>query len=75
MVTYPGCGRLRYGRITQMDDPFSATLTDHTGTRIPKLIVDQPHDIRKLRLASRPLAMPKEYTPWIFAEKVVGVDP
>lgn len=71
MVTAPGCGHLMYGRITQMD--FGSTeLTDHVGRRIPKFVPDQEHDIRKLRLGSRPLAAPNNYCPYIFAKDVVG---
>lgn len=75
MVTAPNCGHMAYARITQMDNPFSQEYTDHTGTRVPKLVVDQPNDIRKVRLAARPLAMPNNYTPWIFAAGVVNLDP
>ncbi len=74
MVTAPACGHLMYGQITQID--FGSTeYTTYAKSRVPKLIVDQPNDARKLRLASRPLAAPKNYCPYIFAEKVIGVDP
>lgn len=71
MVTAPKCGRLKYGQITQIDygatDPAS-----HTGIRIPKLVVDQDKDIRKLRMGTRPLAVPSNYCPYIVASGVVG---
>lgn len=71
MVTAPGCGHLAYGQVTQID--FGSTeFTDHAGARIPKFTLDQPNDIRKLRLASRPLAMPHNYCPYIYAANVVG---
>lgn len=70
MVTAPGCGHLMYGQITQIDfgsmDPI-----DHAGIRVPKFTLDQPNDTRKLRLASRPLAAPHNYCPWIYAADVV----
>lgn len=71
MVTAPGCGHLMYGQITQIDYG-STEFADHTGRRIPKFILDQEHDTRKLRLGTRPLAAPKNYCPYIFAANVVG---
>jgi len=71
MVTAPGCGHIMYGQITQID--FGSTeYTDHAGIRVPKFTLDQPNDMRKLRLASRPLAAPKNYCPYIYAADVVG---
>jgi hypothetical protein len=66
MVTAPGCGHFMYGQITQIDYG-SADYTTHVAKRVPKLVVDQPNDIRKLRLATRPLAAPKNYCPYIYA--------
>ncbi|MCM1439164.1 MAG: major capsid protein [Roseburia sp.] len=71
MVTAPRCGRLKYGQITQIDYGSSDPAT-HTGIRIPKLVVDQDKDIRKLRLGARPLAVPSNYCPYIVATGVVG---
>lgn len=71
MVTAPNCGHFMYGQITQID--FGSTeFTDHAGVRVPKFCLDQPKDVRKLRLASRPLAAPKNYCPYIYAAEVVG---
>lgn len=71
MVTAPGCGSMRYGWVSQMDYGSSEIAT-HTGTRIPKFSIDQDKDQRKLRLASRPLAAPKNYCPYIYAANVVS---
>lgn len=71
MVTAPGCGHLMYGQITQIDYG-STEYADHAGRRIPKFVLDQDHDIRKLRLGARPLAAPKNHCPYIFAADVVG---
>lgn len=71
MVTAPGCGRLMYGQITQIDYG-STEQASHAGRRIPKFSIDQEHDTRKLRLGTRPLAAPKNYCPYIFAADVVG---
>ena len=71
MVTAPNCGHLMYGQITQID--FGSTeYTSHPGIRVPKFTLDQDKDIRKLRLASRPLSAPKNYCPYIRAKKAVG---
>ena len=70
-ITAPGCGHLMYGQITQMD--YGQTdFTSYVAKRVPKLIVDQGNDLRKLRYACRPLAAPKNYTPWIYMESVIG---
>lgn len=71
MVTAPGCGHLMYGQITQIDYG-STEFTTHTGIRIPKFSIDQDKDQRKLRLASRPLAAPHNYCPYIYAASVVS---
>lgn len=71
MVTAPGCGHIMYGQITQIDYG-TADFTTHTGMRIPKFFVDQHKDTRGLRLATRPLAAPKNYCPYIYAADVVG---
>lgn len=71
MVTAPNCGHMMYGQITQIDYG-SSEFTTHTGKRIPKFMLDQINDIRKIRLACRPLAAPKNYCPYIYAANVVG---
>ncbi|MBR3767534.1 MAG: major capsid protein [Clostridia bacterium] len=71
MVTAPACGHMMYGQITQIDFGSTAPVS-HANSRVPKFILDQPKDIRKLRLASRPLAAPKNYCPYIYAADVVG---
>lgn len=73
MVTAPRCGHMMYGQVTQIDYG-STEFTDHAGTRVPKFILDQAHDVRKLRLASRPLAAPKNYCPYIYAADVADAD-
>jgi len=71
MVTAPGCGHLMYGQITQIEFG-SSEFTTHAAPRIPKLVVDQGKDTRKLRLGARPLAAPKDYCPYMFAPDVVS---
>lgn len=71
MVTAPACGHLMYSQITQID--FGATdFATHVAKRVPKFVLDQDKDQRKLRLATRPLAAPKDYCPYIYASGVVG---
>lgn len=65
MVTAPGCGKRYYGAVTQI--PYGSDEPEtFTGQRIPKLVVDQDKDTRKLRLASRPLTAPKNKAPWRY---------
>lgn len=71
MVTAPGCGRLMYGQITQIDHGRTDFST-YAATRVPKFSIDQEKDIRKLRVGTRPLAAPKNYSPYIYAENVVS---
>ena len=70
MVTAPGCGHLMYGQISQIDYG-STDFASHAAVRVPKFILDQGNDMRKLRLGTRPLAAPHNYCPYIYAENVV----
>lgn len=71
LVTAPGCGHMMYGAISQID--FGAIdFATHAAKRVPKFILDQPNDLRKLRLACRPLAAPQNYCPYIYAANVVS---
>lgn len=71
MVTAPACGHFMYGQITQIDYGSSVPIS-HAGIRVPKFTLDQDNDMRKLRLATRPLAAPKNYCPYIYADSVVA---
>lgn len=71
MVSFPNCGRVAYGAITLMPygrDNFETIAK----SRVSKLFVDNKHNTRAVELYSRPIAMPRVYTPYIFASKVVG---
>lgn len=71
MVTAPGCGHMMYGAITQMN--FGSTeFTTYARKRVPKLVIDQDKDIRKVRYASRPLAAPHNYCPWMYAADAIS---
>lgn len=71
MVTFPGCGRVAYGAVTLMPygkDNFETIAKQ----RVSKLFVDNKHNTRGIELYSRPIAMPRTYTPYIFADEVVS---
>lgn len=69
MVTAPGCGAMRYANVTQID--FGKTdYETYTGTRIPRLEIEK--NTRKLVLTARPLATPKYYAPYCYAENVIA---
>ena len=70
MVTAPACGHMMYGQITQINYG-DVDFTTIAAARVPKFVVDQANDMRKLRLAARPLAAPKNYCPYIVASNVV----
>ena len=67
----PDCGHMMYGQITQIDYG-STDFSTYVAKRVPKFVLDQPNDRRKLRLAARPLAAPKNYCPYIYAANVVA---
>lgn len=71
MVTAPNCGKRYYGAVTQIPYGSDAPET-FVGQRIPKLVVDQDKDTRKLRLASRPVTAPKNKAPWRYGANVVS---
>lgn len=71
MVTAPNSGHLMYGQVTQID--YGATdFTTYAARRVPKFVVDQPNNTRKIILQSRPLAAPQNRSPWIYAANVVA---
>ncbi len=70
-VTAPGAGHLMYGKVTQIDHG-STEFSTHVAARVPKLIINEEDDIRKIRLTARPLAAPHNRSPWIYAASVVS---
>ena len=70
MVTAPDCGHMMYGRIDQIEP--DKQYHSFAMQRVPKFIVDEDKDIRKLRLGARPLAAPRSKAPWMYAANVVG---
>ncbi len=69
MVTYAGCGHMMYAKITQIEPDEEYHI--FAAKRVAKFIADPDKDIRKLRLASRPLAAPIIKTPWMYAPDVL----
>lgn len=70
MVTAPGCGHLMYAHIVHMDE--EGNVQTITGKRVPDLYVNRRQKIRELILESRPLAAPKNYSPWVYAADTVN---
>ena len=70
MVTNPGCGHLMYAHIVHMDE--NGDVETIAGKRVPDLFVDRRKKIREIIMESRPLAAPKNYSPWIYAADVVA---
>lgn len=69
-VTAPGAGHLMYAHITHITD--DGTYQTITGKRVPDVFVDRRRKTRELILESRPLAAPKNYSPWVYASSVVA---
>ena len=70
MVTAPACGHLMYAHIVHMDE--NGDVETIAGKRVPDLYVNRRQKIRELILESRPLAAPKNYSPWIYAANAVS---
>lgn len=70
MVTAPNCGHLMYAHIVHMDE--NGNVQTIKGKRVPDLFVDRRKKVRELILESRPLAAPKNYSPWVYAANAVG---
>lgn len=69
MVTAPNCGRMLYGAVTQMepDEQFQTFAM----ARVPKYVADRDKDMRKLRITSRPLPVPRNFLPYSYAADAV----
>ena len=70
MVTAPSCGHLMYAHIVHMDE--RGDVETIAGKRVPDLFVDRRKKSREIILESRPLAAPKNYSPWIYAANAVS---
>lgn len=66
VLTAPAAGRTVYGAVTQLEEDKS--FRTYAGKRIPKHTVDPDHDIRTLRLASRPLLIPNYKNSFLVAD-------
>ena len=56
-----GMNKCIYGAVTQVENEQFITIE---GTRVPKAWVDKNNDIRKLRIAARPLPVPDDVDNW-----------
>lgn len=70
MVSAPGAGHLMYAHIVHMDE--DGGIDTITGKRVPDLFVDRKRKTREIILESRPLAAPKNYSPWVYMASVVS---
>lgn len=66
IVTAPGAGRMAYARVRQMES--DERYHKYTARRVPKYMADEVHDIKTLRMTSRPLPIPNNKNPWIVAK-------
>lgn len=65
MMATRGMHKRIYGAITQIESEDFVTIE---GTRIPKSWVDKDNEVRKLRIASRPLPVPEDVDGWFVAK-------
>ena len=56
IVTAPGAGRMAYARVRQMES--DEQYHEYVARRVPKYMADTVHDIKTLRMTSRPLPIP-----------------
>lgn len=67
VLTAPTAGRGLYGAVKQLEQEDRRFHT-YTGARVPKYIDDAETDTRKIRVASRPLYVPRYVDPWVSAD-------
>lgn len=67
VLTAESAGRGLYGAVVQVEQADGEPHT-YKGTRVPKFTADADADTRKLRLASRPLYVPRYINPWVSAD-------
>lgn len=70
-VTAPASGRMLYASVTQIPRGGDNFVTI-SAKRVPKLVVDDDNEVRKLRVTSKPLPMPRQMNPWIYAANAVS---
>lgn len=64
VMTAPNAGRGLYGAVTQLEEEDRQFHT-YGGRRIPKYMSNVEGDIRTIRVASRPLFVPRYVNPWL----------
>ena len=70
MVTAPEAGHMMYAHIVHMDE--NGNIDTIKGKRVPDLFVDRRRKIREIILESRPLAAPRNSSPWVYMADVVA---
>lgn len=69
-ITAPNAGHLMYAHITHLD--ANGDFSTIAAQRVPDLFVNRKTKTREMILESRPLAAPKNYSPWVYAANVVN---
>ena len=66
-----GEGQFEYGLVTQVEDKKFRT---YEGRLVPKVLVDETDEVKKIRLTSRPLPRPYDVDSWavIYAKQTAG---
>lgn len=64
IVTAPGCGRMAYGSITQIEE-YSHDFVTYPGRRVPHVTTDAHSNVRTLTLQAKPLAIPNVKNPFV----------
>lgn len=67
ILTAPGAGHMLYGAVTQLEQGDGEYHT-YAASRVPKHTADDKNDVRMLRVAAKPLPVPKNLAPWIHAK-------
>lgn len=66
LITAPKMGRFLYGAISQVEQKDNLFHT-YRGKKVPKYLANATDDVRKIRVASAPIALPKDAGAWSVA--------
>lgn len=66
LITAPNMGRFLYGAISQIEQT-DYVLHTYRAKRVPKYLANATDDVRKIRVASAPIALPKDAGAWSVA--------
>lgn len=69
VLTAPGAGRTLYGCVSQVEQA-DGMFHSYPGRRVPKFTADARNNVRTIAVSSRPLMIPNNVNPWIFAQVI-----